>query len=66
MSLSTQITYAICPVEDCTISFEAERDGEYLCPACHMEMLTQCPSCGAGISEEEQVACSGCDRDLKR
>jgi hypothetical protein len=66
MSLTTNLTYAICPVEDCTIAFEAERDGDYLCPTCRMEMITTCPSCGAGISEEEQVACSRCDKDLKQ
>jgi hypothetical protein len=66
MSLSSTIIYAICPTEDCTIAFEAERDGDYLCPTCQLEMLTTCPSCKAGISEEDQVVCNSCDKDLKR
>ena len=66
MSLTTNVTYAICPVEDCTIAFEGERGGEYFCPSCKMEMLTTCPGCDAGISEEDQVICASCDKDLKQ
>jgi len=66
MSISTSIIFAICPTEDCTIAFEAERDGDYLCPTCQLQMLTTCPSCDTGISEEDQVTCSRCDIDLKQ
>jgi len=65
MLLTTHVTYAICPIEDCTVSFEAEMGEDYLCPTCRVEMLTACPACGTRIGEEDQVACSSCDKDLK-
>lgn len=58
-------TYAICPIDDCTVAFEADLDGDYLCPTCKVEMLTTCPQCGASITNPEQVICAKCEGDLK-
>ena len=61
----TSSIYAICPIDDCTVAFEAERDGEYLCPTCNMEMLSSCPQCSTYITSPDQVICSKCEADLK-
>lgn len=58
-------TYAICPIDDCPVSFEAEIDGDYLCPTCKMEMLTACAQCGTSIHAADQVTCSQCEGSLK-
>ena len=65
MSITRTVNFAICSVEDCTIAFEAERDEDFFCPTCKMEMITSCPSCGTGFSEEDQVVCLHCEQDLK-
>ena len=57
--------YAICPIDDCTVAFEAERGGEYLCPTCKMEMLTACHQCGTDVTSPEQAICGKCEASLK-
>ena len=58
-------TYAICPIDDCSVAFEAEIDGDYLCPTCKLEMLTSCSQCGSRVTSPEQVSCGKCEADLK-
>jgi hypothetical protein len=57
--------YAICPIDDCPVAFEADIDSHYLCPTCKIEMLTTCPQCGAHITSPEQVICGKCEGSLK-
>ncbi len=56
--------YAICPIEDCGVSFEAELDGDYLCPTCKVEMLTACPQCSTAINSSDQSICGTCGGEL--
>jgi len=64
-STTSKSTYAICPIEDCSVAFEADLDGDYLCPTCKIEMLTTCPQCGDQITAAEQVLCGECEGNLK-
>jgi len=57
--------YAICPIDDCPVAFEADLDGGYLCPTCKVEMLTTCPQCDTPITSPEAVVCARCGADLK-
>lgn len=57
--------WAICPVQDCTVTLEHDPEETFFCPSCEMEMISKCPVCRQPITDEEAQTCAGCGESVR-